>query len=115
MKKAERRAFRGRDAWHALVAEWKASGKTAMEFARERDLSAASLFYWSSALRRESTPRPSSETMKLLPVQVTPSVVGSRTAELELAVGQVRVRFDDGASPQYVAALAQALLDSATP
>lgn len=111
MKKAERRAVRDREYWRALVSEWKASGQTAKAFAQGRDVGDASLFYWSSVFRREAVPR---GPARLLPVRVTPAAA-ARTAELELAVGMVRVRFDDAVSPQYVASLARALLESSTP
>lgn len=111
MKKPGRRANRGREQWQALVAEWKASGSTAKEFARVHDLSASSLFYWSSTLQREAPP--TREAARLVPVRVTAPVHASR-AELEFAVGLLRVRFDSGAPPRYVAALAQALLEVAS-
>lgn len=112
MKKRERRAVRNREQWRALVAEWKASGQTAKDFARERDMASTSLFYWSSVLRREEAVR---GPARLLPVRVTAGAAALRTAQLELAVGAMRVRFDDGTAPHYVAAIARALLEASAP
>lgn len=84
MKRAERRATRGREASRALVVEWKAGGQTAKAFADARDLSVPRLFYWSSVMRREpSSPRAAA---KLLPVRVTPFLVAAQAAELEHSV-----------------------------
>ncbi|MFM2420220.1 MAG: hypothetical protein RL385_4943 [Pseudomonadota bacterium] len=110
MKKHEKSGRRTRDEWRAVVAEWKASGQSAREFAAARGLSRGSLFYWSSELAREA-PTPAA---KLLPVRVMPSVVPT-AREVELTVGSVRVRLDGQASPAYVAALARALVDATTP
>ncbi len=104
--------MRDREQWRALVSEWKASGQTAKAFAHERDVGAASLFYWSSIFQREALPRGAA---RLLPVRVTPGAAAPRPAELELAVGAMRVRFDDAAAPQYVAAIARALLEVSAP
>jgi hypothetical protein len=111
MKKPERSAARGREEWRVLVREWKASGSTAQEFASTRELSVTSLYYWSSVLKRDV---PAARTAaRLVPVRVMSSSFESR-AELELAVGAIRMRFDTGTSPRYVAALAQALLEAAS-
>jgi hypothetical protein len=110
MKKLKRRATRHRDQGQGLVAEWKASGQTAAEFARTRDVSQASLFYWSSMFRRELSAR---APARLLPVRVTASL-DERAPELELTLGLMRLRFDERASPRYVATVARALLDVAS-
>ena len=112
MKKRERTAARSREEWRELVREWKASGSTAREFAGTRGLSVTSLFYWSSVLKREELEqaRPKAKT-RLVPVRVAMSG-GHVQAEFELVIGHARLRFRDGASPQYVAALAHALTGS---
>ncbi len=107
MKKSERSAPRRREEWERLVQEWKVSGATAATFARTRSVSKSSLFFWSSVFKREESQK---MPTRILPVQVI-GAVEARPAELELAVGTVRIRFKDGASPQYVAALAKALQD----
>ncbi len=75
------------------------------DFARQRGISANSLSYWSSTLRRE----PRTVTPKLLPVRVSP-VAEMAAPGLELLVGPLQLRFDGGTSPAYVAAVARALL-----
>lgn len=76
------------------------------EFAGERELSANCLSYWSSTLRRESR---KAHAPRLLPVRVStsPEIVAPG---LELVVGPLRLRFEGGSSPAYVAAVARALL-----
>ena len=109
MKRTEKSAPRGREEWRSLVQSWKASGATAKAFAASNGLSTASLFCWSSIFKREEPPRLSG---RLLPVRV--SSVDTKRAELELRLGVMRVRFEDGTSPRYVAELARALLDVAS-
>lgn len=109
MKKNLKHGRRDREQWRSLVEEWRRSGATAKEFANSRGLSATSLYYWSSVLAR-ATRAPAA---KLLPVRVAPSVAQC-AAELELAIGPARVRFDEGTSPAYVAALVRALLEAST-
>jgi hypothetical protein len=110
MRKPEKTVRRCREDWRVLVREWKASGTTAKEFSRARGLSMTALFYWSSTLKSETLAR---AAPRLLPVVVT-GPVGARSAELELVVGPMMLRFDDGASPTYVAELARALLVAAS-
>jgi hypothetical protein len=110
MRKSKRAQRRSRDEWRVLVGEWKVSGAPAREFADRRGLSASSLLYWSSVLRREAPARP---LPKLLPVRVTPAVDAPERA-LELVVGPLRVRFEGGTTPAYVAAVARALMDAAS-
>jgi hypothetical protein len=107
MKKGARRAGRDRDSWRALVADWRASGERAADFARRRGLKVASLYYWSSVLGRENEP-----AARLVPVHLAPSVAPTVIA-CELVVGRTRVRFQEGTSPSYVAALARALVEAA--
>ena len=76
------------------------------EFAGERELSANCLSYWSSTLGREPRKTPSA---RLLPVRVSPNAEVASPG-LELVVGPLRLRFESGSSPSYVAAVARALL-----
>lgn len=75
------------------------------EFAGERELSANCLSYWSSTLKRE----PRRATPRLLPVRVSTSAEAA-TPGLELVLGPLRLRFEGGSSPAYIAAVARALL-----
>jgi hypothetical protein len=106
MKNSEKRSRKDRNEWRALVAEWRASGERAPEFARRRGLQKSSLYYWSSVLGRE----PAKPPPRLVPVQVPRTEV--RSMGTELVVGVVRVRFQDIPPPGYVASLARALLET---
>lgn len=108
MKKSEKRGRRSRATWRNLVTEWRSSGAKAPEFARLHGLKAASLYYWSSVLGREEA-KPSA---RLVPVQLAPREV--RSMGTELAIGAVRVCFEDLPPPSYVAALSKALLEAST-
>ena len=111
MKSSERSARR--EQWRAVVKEWRDSGLKAKDFAHKRGLSTATLFYWSSIFKREA---PTKAGARLLPVRVmgvrSMPTTDVHSPELELSLGPLRVRFPAGASPSYVAALAQALLET---
>lgn len=106
--KEGKKARRSREEWRALVQEWRASGLSMKEFAGQRGVSASSLAYWSSTLKREPrrTPAP-----RLLPVRVS-STVAVTSPGLELVLGPLRLRFDGGTSPTYIAEVARALLSA---
>jgi hypothetical protein len=106
MKKSEGRPRRDRAQWSALLSEWRASGVTGREFARLKGLKVANLYYWSSTLGRQ-VDQPERQAPKLLPVELTTNM--ARPARLELLVGAARIRFEEGASPAYVAELVRAL------
>jgi hypothetical protein len=105
MKKSERAPRRSREQWRGLVAEWKSSGRSARDFAVARDVKVESLQYWSRVLGRDAAAR----GPKLLPVCVTPAAE-TVVRSLELVLGPLRVRFEGGTPPSYVAAVAHALL-----
>jgi hypothetical protein len=84
-----------REVWTKRVAEWKASGLTAADFARRHKVVEGSLKWWSwklGAARRKRAPSP------LTFVEMTAPV---RAEALELVVGAIEVRvppdFDDAA------------------
>ncbi|MFM2416704.1 MAG: hypothetical protein RL385_1427 [Pseudomonadota bacterium] len=104
MRKSDGRVRRTRAQWAALVGEWRASGLSGPEFARSHALKLPSWHYWSSTLGRAAERPPP----KLLPVHVAPPQL-VRGARFELAVGMARLRFDESASPAYIADLARAL------
>jgi len=74
-------------------------------FAAERGVSVNCLSYWSSTLQREAR---LDRSTRLLPVKVTPSEEPS--PGLLLMVGPLRLRFEGGTSPTYIAAVARALV-----
>ena len=106
MKRNQRAQRRSREEWRVLVDEWRASGKAMKEFASEHELSVNCLSYWSSTLGREPGRSPAP---RLLPVRVSASPEVASPG-LELVVGPLRLRFEGGSSPAYVAAVARALL-----
>jgi hypothetical protein len=110
MSKNDRAPRRSREEWRALVGEWKTAGGSARGFADPRGLSSKSLLNWSSVFEREPVARTGP---KLLPVRVSAGVSAPERA-LELIVGPLRVRFDAGTPPGYVADLARAMLDAAS-
>ncbi len=63
--------------WRALVSEWEASGKTAREFCRGRELNAHTFYGWRRELRRRdgqiesSSTRPSKRRPRFVQVAVT--------------------------------------------
>ena len=87
-----------REIWSKRVARWKASGKTAAEFAGKHGLSEASLKWWSwklGAKRREAKVSP------LTFVEMT-SAIAHGTAAIEVvlesgAVVRVAADFDESA------------------
>jgi transposase-like protein len=63
--------------WRALVREQESSGRTVREFARSRGLSAASLYWWRSQLRRSGRER--GARVALAPVTLLRSDPSSRS------------------------------------
>jgi hypothetical protein len=96
--------------WSERVREWKASGKTAKEFAEGRDFKASTLVYWASCLRRGDggTAKPKRREPRVRMVRVVP---GSTRPDdtIVVAVGAARVAvragFDHALLRQVVRAL----------
>ena len=98
MGRHKERAF-----WERAVADAHACASQA-EAARRHGVSPSRIAYWVRRLGEEQprrTPEP-----QLLPVRLTGHVMRRR---LELVVADLRVEFDEGADPTYLAALAKAL------
>jgi hypothetical protein len=75
------------ETWAQRVAEWRASGQTAGEFAAGRGFAASTLRWWSSRLGRQ-TPG----WVRVVASKVAPRGAGS----VELEVGAVRVHVRAG-------------------
>jgi hypothetical protein len=91
-----------REIWSKRVVRWKASGKTAAEFARKHGVSEASLKWWSwklGAKRREATTPP--KVSPLTFVEMTSAITrGGAAIEVVLesgAVVRVAADFDESA------------------
>ena len=76
--------------WRGLVREQESSGESVQEFARQRGLAPATIYWWRSRLRRRSSKR--GERMQLAPVTVLRSPGSPRSSaegfEVELANGR---------------------------
>jgi hypothetical protein len=97
--------------WRALIREQESSGESVWAFAQRRGLSAATLYWWRSRLRRRSA-RPGVR-LQLAPVTIVPSESRPRPStassfDLELASGRrlrVPADFDANALRRLVATL----------
>jgi transposase len=99
--------------WQAAVARWKRSGLSAREFAEREDVSARTLAWWSSTLRRATrVSRGQSQLVPLAPIEIeVPRIANtiSRISHVEIAVSGVIVRVEVGTDVHYVGALVAAL------
>ena len=97
MSRAKGRAF-----WQRVVADVEA-GMAQTEAARRHGVSASGLGYWVRRLQGDGS-RPIAP--QLLPVRVTPS---APVARCSVVLDALRVEFEEGTPPAYVAAVVQAL------
>ena len=94
---------RERAVWERIVAEVDA-GMSRRAAAQRHGVSAAGVGHWVRRLRQEKASRPAPQ---LLPVRLTSS--SPERARCALLVDNLQVTFDEGTSPEYVAALARAI------
>lgn len=94
---------RGRAFWERVAADAARCGSQS-EAARRHGVSQSGLGYWVRKLAAEKA-RPAEP--QLLPVRVTSAVALPR--RLGLVVDDLRLEFDEGAEPAYIAAVARAL------
>lgn len=93
-------------AWLERVREWRASGLSAPEFARERGFAAATLRWWSSRLVRVA--RVERQTVRM--ARVVPAARrAASSAPLTVRVGMVQVDVRAGFDPALLRALVEAL------
>ena len=94
--------------WSERVREWRASGKSAEEFAEGRGFKGSTLRFWASSLRNlESEPRAASQgRVRLLRVVRKPSPPDSA---IEVAVGGARVVVRPGFDAALLRQLVEAL------
>lgn len=97
-ERAKSRAF-----WERVVAEAEACGSQS-EAARRHGVSQSGLGYW---VRKLVAERPRAAEPRLLPVRVTGTVPMPR--RMGLIVDDLRIEFDEGTEPAYLAAIAKAL------
>lgn len=95
---------RSRADWEGIVASFEGSGLTVARFCSSRRLKPKALRWWKWKLAREAR----STSVRLVPVGVVDAAVVSR-APIELALGDIAIRFEAGTEPEYLAALVSAL------
>jgi len=87
-----------REQWQAEVESWRASGQTLSAWARERNISRASLEYWKRRIPVAAPRVPSRSPLTLIPIRpMRPEV--SDTAPIELvddARPRLRIRLPAG-------------------
>ena len=93
---------RTRAQWEAAIQQWRASGLTAQEFAAREGLTASTLRWWSSRLRRVDCPSPFVE-VRMVPAMGQPLAVVLRDG-LRIEVPET---FDSEVLRRLVAALDQ--------
>ena len=96
---------RERAVWERIVAEVEA-GMSQRAAAQRHGVSAAGVGHWVRRLRQEKASRPAPQ---LLPVRLTRSSPSPSRARCALLVDDLQLTFDEGTSPEYVAALARAI------
>lgn len=108
---AERRT---RDDWQALAREHKRSSLGVSEFARARGIRPRTFAWWlwklgtdrASPKKRGPARR---QAVRMLPVSVLTRSTPEPGARLELAVGELSLRFTAETDPSYIAALVRRL------
>lgn len=93
--------------WSERVREWRASGKTAEEFAEGRGFKGSTLRYWASTLRGAEAGTDRARKPRVRVVRVVARAAAER-ASLEVAVGGARVTV----RPGFDAALLRQLIDA---
>jgi transposase len=98
--------------WSNRVQEWKASGKTAEEFAEGKGFEPSTLRFWASKLRQGKTSPVTERAPRVRMARVTPTTLRSDDT-LVVVVGAARVAvragFDVALLRQVVAALGGAI------
>jgi hypothetical protein len=95
--------------WNEVVTAWRASGKSAQAFARDRGISAATLRWWST--ERERHERAKSSSVKVARVvRSSPKAVSERTDPcLDVYVRHARISVREGFDSKLLRAVVDAL------
>lgn len=95
--------------WSDRVRDWRASGKTAEEFAAGQNFEATTLRYWASRLKTEGATKPAPPMARV--VRVRSAQVGhvGAASELEVAVGGARIVVRRGFDAELLREVAAAL------
>ena len=99
--------------WSERVREWKASGRTAKEFAEGRDFKASTMVYWASCLRTGAggARRTTKREPRVRMVRVLRSSPRAEDA-IVVAVGAARVAVRAGFDPALLREVVRALGDA---
>jgi hypothetical protein len=95
--------------WAERVERWRASGKTAEEFAQPEDFEASTLRYWASRLKHGGAPASEVQDTGVRMMRVKRGRATSTAAPLVVLVGEARVEiragFDEAVFRRVVDAL----------
>lgn len=89
------------------MAELGRSGMTQVDFAKRRGVPPSTLRYWIYKLRGKREGGGSAQSVELVPVRVSPSAA----RQFEAQVAGIRLRFEVGTEPDYVAAVLNGLTE----
>jgi hypothetical protein len=103
-----KRAHRSEEFWREVVAGADASGLTRAKYAEQMGIGRAALGYWIHKVGGKAVGRRSQASRALVPVRLVASRDTSG-GSLSMSCGGVVVRFEEGASIDYIAKLAAAL------
>jgi len=92
--------------WSERVREWRASGKSAEEFAEGRGFKGSTLRFWASTLRKTELSGAGHARVRLVPV-VRRSV--TQEPAIEIAIGKARVMVRPGFDATLLQQLVEAL------
>src|SRR5689334_23220606 len=97
-REAGRMARRTREIWRNLIQQFERSGKTAEEFAKERDIPLGTLRGWIYRFKREHE-----EAAPILPVTVIASAAPTARRSDEGGVEVMLLRFPGSATSEVIA------------
>jgi hypothetical protein len=92
-----------RTKWKRRVAEWRASGETADEFASGRGFAANSLRWWSSKLGRDAAPAPVVRVAHLVRSPADAARTTRGAIVIEAIDARVRITIEPGADREVLA------------
>jgi hypothetical protein len=94
---------RSRADWEKLIAEFERGSESQVQFCARRSVAVATLQYWLRRLRRGDREK----SVSVVPVRLSDGATGRPGVEAEL--GSLRLRFEEGLAPEYIAAVLRAL------
>jgi len=98
-----------KDTWRRRVASWRASGQTADSYAAENGLTASTLRWWSSQLKRDTT-APVVRMAQVIRPPVSPASPARRgSVVVDILDLGARVTIEDGVQRETLAAVFGAL------